>query len=354
VTISQTWDAGTNVMTAFKVVATDTASGTTSNLLDLQLGTVSRVKVNKNGNLIIAAVDGAMIQCTSASQAVLSSASAFPKIFGPNWEFQTAAGGSSLFSIQASQVVIPTQLVFNTNTILLRDGADNTLALRNGAAAQTFRVYNTFPGNGNNEFGSLNWVDLANEFQISTGQAGTGTSRALCLRSAANINFRIGGAPGSLVWQVTSAGNFVSGADNAYDIGASGANRPRNVYAGSAVYSADFYGINSGLTKTYVGGAGTFQVVSTGVFAISSSATNVFSADTYLSRNAAGVWQMGTSGTTANADLRLRSVIQQPPASITPASNGDYVVEATNNTTLTFRLRGSDGTVRSATLTLAP
>jgi hypothetical protein len=38
VTISQTWDAGSNVMTALKVVATDTASGTASNLLELWAG----------------------------------------------------------------------------------------------------------------------------------------------------------------------------------------------------------------------------------------------------------------------------------------------------------------------------
>lgn len=42
-----------------------------------------------------------------------------------------------------------------------------------------------------------------------------------------------------------------------------------------------------------------------------------------------------------------------PSSSETPASNGDLVVEATNNTTLTFRLKGSDGTVRSGTITLS-
>jgi len=47
-------------------------------------------------------------------------------------------------------------------------------------------------------------------------------------------------------------------------------------------------------------------------------------------------------------------VSQFPPASATPASNGELVVEATSNTTLTFKLKGSDGTVRSAVLTLAP
>lgn len=42
-----------------------------------------------------------------------------------------------------------------------------------------------------------------------------------------------------------------------------------------------------------------------------------------------------------------------PGTSVTPADNGDVVIEATNDTTLTFKLKGSDGTVRSATLTLA-
>jgi hypothetical protein len=76
--------------------------------------------------------------------------------------------------------------------------------------------------------------------------------------------------------------------------------------------------------------------------------------DTALFRHSEGVVEINNGTLGSFRDLRCRSVIQQPPASITPASNGDYVVEATNNTTLTFRLRGSDGTVRSATLTLAP
>lgn len=47
-------------------------------------------------------------------------------------------------------------------------------------------------------------------------------------------------------------------------------------------------------------------------------------------------------------------VSQFPPASATPATNGELVVEATSNTTITFKLKGSDGTVRTGTITLAP
>ena len=42
-----------------------------------------------------------------------------------------------------------------------------------------------------------------------------------------------------------------------------------------------------------------------------------------------------------------------PGASVTPVNNGDVIVEATGNTTLTFKLKGSDGTVRSGTVTLS-
>jgi len=42
-----------------------------------------------------------------------------------------------------------------------------------------------------------------------------------------------------------------------------------------------------------------------------------------------------------------------PGTSVTPVDNGDVVIEATNDTTLTFKLKGSDGTIRTATLTLA-
>ena len=58
--------------------------------------------------------------------------------------------------------------------------------------------------------------------------------------------------------------------------------------------------------------------------------------------------------------LRIDSVatlstdlIQTPSASITPANNGNLVVEKTSNTTLTFKLKGSDGVVRTGTITLS-
>jgi hypothetical protein len=36
-------------------------------------------------------------------------------------------------------------------------------------------------------------------------------------------------------WSMTTAGNFIATSDNQFDIGASGANRPRNIYVGSSI-----------------------------------------------------------------------------------------------------------------------
>ena len=47
------------------------------------------------------------------------------------------------------------------------------------------------------------------------------------------------------------------------------------------------------------------------------------------------------------------SVVISPQASVTPTELGDTVFQLTNNTTLTVKVKGLDGTVRSVALTLA-
>lgn len=46
------------------------------------------------------------------------------------------------------------------------------------------------------------------------------------------------------------------------------------------------------------------------------------------------------------------SIVQSPLASVTPANNGELVFEATSDTTITVKYKGSDGTVRTGTITL--
>jgi hypothetical protein len=48
-----------------------------------------------------------------------------------------------------------------------------------------------------------------------------------------------------------------------------------------------------------------------------------------------------------------QDVTQRPGSSVTPSADGDLSVEATSNTTLTFKFKGDDGVVRSGTITLS-
>lgn len=48
-----------------------------------------------------------------------------------------------------------------------------------------------------------------------------------------------------------------------------------------------------------------------------------------------------------------QQVVLKPQASATPVGIGDMTFQLTNDTTLVIKVKGSDGTVRSNTLTLA-
>jgi hypothetical protein len=108
--------------------------------------------------------------------------------------------------------------------------ANEILAQRNGTNAQTFRVYNTYTDASNFEVGYFSWG--SNVCSVGTHASGTGSFRKLALIgngidfAQANVGVR---------WSMTTAGNFIATSDNQFDIGASGANRPRNIYVGSSI-----------------------------------------------------------------------------------------------------------------------
>ena len=60
---------------------------------------------------------------------------------------------------------------------------------------------------------------------------------------------------------------------------------------------------------------------------------------------------LGTSAV-RYSNVFARQLVLLPPASATPASNGDMLFELTSNTELKIKVKGSDGTVRSVSLTL--
>ena len=125
----------------------------------------------------------------------------------------------------------------NRDVILTRDGA-NVLALRNGTAAQAFRLANTWTSATNNEIGFMRWASNVLEIGAEDGSAG-GTARTVRMGgfSAAEsqtVEIQAVGAAGLVTiktngteqWQANADGDFISVTDGGNSIGLTGATRP--------------------------------------------------------------------------------------------------------------------------------
>lgn len=125
-----------------------------------------------------------------------------------------------------------------SNDVQIYRDAANILALRNGVNAQTFRVYNTYTDASNYERIGMIWD--TNVAYVGSQNLGTGTARVTALRSADELRFIVGANltnAGTTAWRINTSAHLLANADNAYDIGASGANRPRAIYvAGTGTF----------------------------------------------------------------------------------------------------------------------
>jgi hypothetical protein len=150
--------------------------------------------------------------------------------------FQTSGGerarldGSGLFTLGNSGQVRWTSGAPNgtVDTAIARDSTGQ-LAIRSGTQAQILRVYNTFTDGSNYERAIFGWS--GNALIVGTQQAGTGVSRELQL-DGSQLTLKSGTIAR---WIVNAGGHLLANADATYDIGASGASRPRNLFVwGSA------------------------------------------------------------------------------------------------------------------------
>lgn len=170
--LTQTWNNVATTFTGMNFNVTDTASASGSRLLDLQVGGVSKASVAKSGEVISAA------------------------------DFWVKSNGAS------AGIYLGT----SADVFLTRDAA-NTLAMRNGTAAQKFSVYNTYTDASNYERGVFDWAGTANTLRIGTEAAGTGTVRNIQLVAGSNSVTATVGASNLLTLNggLTTGGAFISG-----------------------------------------------------------------------------------------------------------------------------------------------
>lgn len=221
--LTTTWNNAGVTFTGIRYNVTDTASNAASLLFDLQVGGSSLFRISKGGSVgigagsflsIVPVAGGNLdIQCNGSATARFLVGSFGNRSDGTiSWSSTTSPSGTQ-------------------DVIIGRDGA-GILAQRNLANQQTFRIYNTTDaGVTNFERLSIGWSGTT--CTIATEQGGTGLGRVLNIQASSSIQFRTNGA--NTRWTIPNTGHLTCFTDNAFDIGASGANRPRNIFIAGGI-----------------------------------------------------------------------------------------------------------------------
>lgn len=189
--LSQTWNNAAVAFTALKLNVTDTSSTAASLLLDLQVATATKFRVDKIGNTLSTnVVDGAVkYACYNNTGSGLGNSGSIggavslyqngtEYIFVSSTRTQIGSSGNAEPVQFGSSLTVLRWPAVTTNQTILAQDADCTLSLRNLAIANNFRVYNTTDaGITNFERGVIDWSTTANVLTIGTQKGGTGTGR---------------------------------------------------------------------------------------------------------------------------------------------------------------------------------
>jgi hypothetical protein len=201
-TLTQTWTDAAVTYTGLQVNITDTASAAASLLMDLRVGGVSRFRVDKAG----------LINTTSDIVAAGNLT-----IRADSGNFSLRQGNVILIAMAGSAVTLSrvNSITFSTDLKLERDAA-NTLAQRNGTAAQESRIYGTYTDNSNYRRLALK-MSTAGVAQIVAegGGAGAADNRLeFVTGGATRMTVEAGGAV-NVSGAVTAAGNVTLGTASA-------------------------------------------------------------------------------------------------------------------------------------------
>jgi hypothetical protein len=256
-----------------------------------------------------------------------------------NTQISFSANGSEAIRFTGGGIRLGTNELgwgtFAINSLILARDADGILAQRNGTNAQAFRVYNTDPVGGAKEWGGLAWS--GNEFRVESAATGGGSIKRTILGGSDIVFVASSGAR----WQITSTA-LLAFADNTYDIGASGANRPRDIYAAGTINSGSNVngsGIINALGLTFQG-RGSLSSQGNGILKMSDNTTSDFSrlqlgsttdASPAIARDGAGIKFTGAAaGSTSWIKVPAVAVSALPSAATAGVGARAFVNNALN------------------------
>ena len=175
--LTTTWNNVSTTFTGIKINVTDTASAAGSMLMDLQTGGVSKLKVTKAGSVIsaVSGFDASNVTFgIAANNGVLVYSNGTYVSVSGQFAFAATSGGLEIRSDLSIGFNSGGVGVTATDVKLFRDAAA-TLAQRNGAAAQTHRIYGTYT-DGSNYRRLTKTMSTGGVAEIKPEGAGTGAS----------------------------------------------------------------------------------------------------------------------------------------------------------------------------------
>ena len=173
--MADTWNAGGTTFTAIKMTVTDTASAAASLLMNLVVGSTSMFSVSKAGQVTLPAGSKTANAIKFPSGGLFTRAGTILNISnGAQERIQINNTGFIMASDYAISWSSGEPDAAGGDTLILRDAA-NTLAQRNGANAQTNRLYGTYTDASNYRRVSLS-MTTAGVASLTVQGAGTGAS----------------------------------------------------------------------------------------------------------------------------------------------------------------------------------
>lgn len=228
--------------------------------------------------------------------------------------FTTAGSAGDQINIRSNTGVL--RFGASDDVILARDAA-NTLALRNSTTTQKFNVYDTYTDASN--YSRIFSTFSSGYGQIGVQAAGTGSGglNGLLFYNGSTASF---GLSNNLIaqWTVKLDGSFLAGTDNSYDIGASGANRPRSIYVGTNINAGGTMNL-PGLTSSSAATTGTLcWTTGTGNVNVDTTTTCLLSARKYKQN----IFSLPSS---LNTIMALRPVSYELKPEFDPTHIGEQV-----------------------------
>lgn len=233
--------------------------------------------------------------------------------------------------------------------------ANGDLILRTGTSTNTLYLKST----GKVGVGVVpeNLLDVAGGVAIGSGYAGTYTAPTDGMLVQGTVGFGIS-SPSVCFEIINSTANMLLSSSVTDSTTKTSRIGIRHYLTAEEPFYAFFLTAGSVNVVNVGGGTSQGNAANQVIFFTASDNTTTSGTSRWVINSSGILYPSGSNlydiGTSSNfvKKMYLVDLLLKPASSNTPANNGELTIEATSNTLITLKLKGTDGTVRSGTITL--